>query len=290
MFELLEIVERFAVGFFELPELIVGRRDYRILIASGLLVRGFAVVGQLVHDGAIELISLELDVDPLELDVVLPMSRPALAAFALITAVTKWNDYLWPRIVTSKLSSTTLPVGLTLLRDSEGVNEWGPILAGAVLIVLPVIPAGEPTRRLVHRQPAMNLVAARVVPIIDANGRSVRSVSVGTMQRTFGLRDGESVGAHAEVVLGIRPEHFDPAVRPAGGGGLDGVVRVVEPLGSDLFVTVEIGEGTRATARLRPEAAVRIGDRIGLTISLAGAHLFAPVDGGRLASCSAEEP
>ena len=133
MFELLEIVERFAVGFFELPELIVGRRDYRILIASGLLVRGFAVVGQLVHDGAIELISLELDV-------VLPMSRPALAAFALITAVTKWNDYLWPRIVTSKLSSTTLPVGLTLLRDSEGVNEWGPILAGAVLIVLPVIP------------------------------------------------------------------------------------------------------------------------------------------------------
>lgn len=72
--------------------------------------------------------------------VVLPMSRPALAAFALITAVTKWNDYLWPRIVTSKLSSTTLPVGLTLLRDSEGVNEWGPILAGAVLIVLPVIP------------------------------------------------------------------------------------------------------------------------------------------------------
>lgn len=64
VFELLEIVERFAVGFFELPELIVGRRDYRILIASGLLVRGFAVVGRLVHDGAIELISLELDVDP----------------------------------------------------------------------------------------------------------------------------------------------------------------------------------------------------------------------------------
>lgn len=72
--------------------------------------------------------------------VVLPMSRPALTAFALISAVTKWNDYLWPRIVTSKLSSATLPVGLTLLRDSEGLNEWGPILAGTVLVVIPVIP------------------------------------------------------------------------------------------------------------------------------------------------------
>lgn len=72
--------------------------------------------------------------------VVLPMSRPALAAFALITAVAKWNEYLWPRVVTSKLVSATLPVGITLLRDSEGVNEWGPIMAGTVLAVLPVLP------------------------------------------------------------------------------------------------------------------------------------------------------
>ncbi len=72
--------------------------------------------------------------------VVVPMSRPAIAAFALVTAVAKWNDYLWPRLVTSRASSTTLPVGLTLLRDSEGVNEWGPIMAGAVLVILPIIP------------------------------------------------------------------------------------------------------------------------------------------------------
>ncbi len=72
--------------------------------------------------------------------VVVPMSRPAIAAFALVTAVAKWNDYLWPRLVTSKADSATLPVGLTLLRDSEGVNAWGPIMAGAVLVILPVIP------------------------------------------------------------------------------------------------------------------------------------------------------
>jgi sn-glycerol 3-phosphate transport system permease protein len=72
--------------------------------------------------------------------IVLPLSRPSLAAFALITAVTKWNDYLWPRLISSKTASNTLPVGLTLLRDSEGVNEWGPIMAGAVLVIIPVVP------------------------------------------------------------------------------------------------------------------------------------------------------
>ena len=59
--ELLEIVERFATGFADLPPLLVGREDYRVLVSTGLLVHGFAVVGQLAADGAVELISLELD-------------------------------------------------------------------------------------------------------------------------------------------------------------------------------------------------------------------------------------
>jgi sn-glycerol 3-phosphate transport system permease protein len=72
--------------------------------------------------------------------IVAPMSMPAISAFALITAVSKWNDYLWPRLVSSKGSSATLPVGLTLLRNSEGLNEYGPIMAGAVLVIAPMIP------------------------------------------------------------------------------------------------------------------------------------------------------
>jgi hypothetical protein len=60
-FELLEIVERFATGFWQLPELIPGRTDYRLLIATGQLVRAFSVVGQLAPDGAVELINLEID-------------------------------------------------------------------------------------------------------------------------------------------------------------------------------------------------------------------------------------
>lgn len=59
--ELLEIVDRFAAGFDELPELIECRPDYRILISTGLLVRAFAVVGQLAPDGAVELIGFDID-------------------------------------------------------------------------------------------------------------------------------------------------------------------------------------------------------------------------------------
>ena len=61
VFELLRIVETFATRFDDLPQLIPGRHDYRILISQGMLVPRFAVVGQLAPDGAVELIQLDVD-------------------------------------------------------------------------------------------------------------------------------------------------------------------------------------------------------------------------------------
>ena len=63
VFELLRIVEVFATRFDELPTLIPGRADYRILITTGVLVPRLAVVGQLVADNAIELIELDVDIN-----------------------------------------------------------------------------------------------------------------------------------------------------------------------------------------------------------------------------------
>ncbi|GMU78456.1 MAG: hypothetical protein AMXMBFR46_12510 [Acidimicrobiia bacterium] len=59
--ELLRLVEVFATRWDDLPPLIPGRSDYRILIASGMLVPRLAVVGQLATDGAIELIEVDID-------------------------------------------------------------------------------------------------------------------------------------------------------------------------------------------------------------------------------------
>ena len=46
--DLLPIVDAFATRFDELPELIPGRPDYRILISAGVLVHAIAVAGQRV--------------------------------------------------------------------------------------------------------------------------------------------------------------------------------------------------------------------------------------------------
>ncbi|WBL37518.1 carbohydrate ABC transporter permease [Tepidiforma flava] len=71
--------------------------------------------------------------------IVLPMSRPALVTFALISIVAKWNDYLWPLLVTNNDRHMTLPVGLTQLQHSEGSSEWGVVMAGAVMVITPVL-------------------------------------------------------------------------------------------------------------------------------------------------------
>lgn len=63
VFELLRIVDRFAVGFDDLPRLIPERDDYRVLVMSGTLVPGFSVIGQLATDGAIELMQLDIDTE-----------------------------------------------------------------------------------------------------------------------------------------------------------------------------------------------------------------------------------
>ena len=60
-YELLAIVERFAVGWDELPELVVGRPEYQILITTGRIAPMISVVGQLAADGAIELVDVDID-------------------------------------------------------------------------------------------------------------------------------------------------------------------------------------------------------------------------------------
>lgn len=72
-------------------------------------------------------------------EIVIPMARPVLVTFALISLVSKWNDYLWPLVITTTTEMRTLPVGITYLFDSEGQNQWGVIMAATVFVVLPLV-------------------------------------------------------------------------------------------------------------------------------------------------------
>jgi len=70
---------------------------------------------------------------------VVPMSTPTLAAVALVSVVTEWNDYLWPFLVVDHADKMTLPVGLTLLQNTDGMSNWGVLLAATVVVTLPIL-------------------------------------------------------------------------------------------------------------------------------------------------------
>jgi ABC-type glycerol-3-phosphate transport system permease component len=74
------------------------------------------------------------------LRVALPLSRPMLIAAALVAFVGRWNDYLWPLVVTNRESMRTLPVGLAYLRDSqEGGIQWNLLMAGSLFVIMPIL-------------------------------------------------------------------------------------------------------------------------------------------------------
>lgn len=71
--------------------------------------------------------------------VVIPIAQPAIVTMALLSLVAKWNDFLWPLIVTNTAEMRTLPIGIYWLRNSEGVTNWGVVMAGSLFLIIPVM-------------------------------------------------------------------------------------------------------------------------------------------------------
>ena len=72
-------------------------------------------------------------------DVVLPMARPVLVTFGLISVVAKWNDYLWPLVITQTENMRTLTVGISSFYDLEGNTQWGLVMAATVFVIFPLL-------------------------------------------------------------------------------------------------------------------------------------------------------
>jgi ABC-type glycerol-3-phosphate transport system permease component len=71
--------------------------------------------------------------------VVLPICRPMVITAGLITFMGKWNEYVWPLIVTSTADMRTLPIGLKFLQSQEGYTNWGAVMAGSVMVAAPML-------------------------------------------------------------------------------------------------------------------------------------------------------
>nr|WP_253913420.1 carbohydrate ABC transporter permease [Pseudoruegeria sp. HB172150] len=71
--------------------------------------------------------------------IALPLSRPALAAVAIITFLHSWNLFLEPLVFLSSLEKFTLPLALGNFTDPYGMPLWHLQLAATSLAVVPVI-------------------------------------------------------------------------------------------------------------------------------------------------------
>lgn len=71
--------------------------------------------------------------------IVLPLSKPALAAFGVIAFLGSWNSFVWPLIVINRPTMKTLPIGLQSLQGFYGDANWSVLMAGAVIAAAPMV-------------------------------------------------------------------------------------------------------------------------------------------------------
>ena len=71
--------------------------------------------------------------------IALPLSTPALAALAIVAFVGSWRSFMWPLIVSSSEDLFNLPLGLTLFRGMFTDPDWPLLMAGSMVMTLPLI-------------------------------------------------------------------------------------------------------------------------------------------------------
>jgi multiple sugar transport system permease protein len=78
--------------------------------------------------------------NPLQIlrQIVLPLSVPALAAFAVITMQAAWNDFLWPLVITSTSETRVVTIGISLLQGQRD-TPWNLLMMGSFLATVPML-------------------------------------------------------------------------------------------------------------------------------------------------------
>ena len=72
--------------------------------------------------------------------VFLPLAKPSLVAFSLVSLSYHWNEFFWPLIITDTVRARTLTVGLALLTQAtESSPEWTLTMAATIIVVFPLL-------------------------------------------------------------------------------------------------------------------------------------------------------
>jgi ABC-type glycerol-3-phosphate transport system permease component len=131
-------------GYIDLMVRIGWINSYKAIIlpgaasAFGIFLFRQAMLGvpnELLHAGRVDGCS-ELR---LWWDVALPVVRPMVGAFTLLSFLASWNSYLWPSTVLQDQSKFTIPMGLAgMIGLPEYESQYGVLMAGTLIGILPV--------------------------------------------------------------------------------------------------------------------------------------------------------
>jgi multiple sugar transport system permease protein len=71
--------------------------------------------------------------------IIMPLCGPAMATLGILSFLGSWNNFLWPLVVAQTEDKYTLPVALALYSVGQNATQYGLLLAGAVVVVIPVV-------------------------------------------------------------------------------------------------------------------------------------------------------
>lgn len=70
--------------------------------------------------------------------IIIPLSKPALATLAIFTFMGTFNDFIWALIVVNSDHLRTVQLGLAIFRDRY-ITDWDLLMAGSVMATLPIL-------------------------------------------------------------------------------------------------------------------------------------------------------
>lgn len=71
--------------------------------------------------------------------IMVPSAMPAVISFGIFSVVAHWNDYFWPLLVIDSRELAPPPLGVAYFRNEEAGHDFGPLMAGAVIITAPLV-------------------------------------------------------------------------------------------------------------------------------------------------------
>jgi len=71
--------------------------------------------------------------------VYIPLAKPTLVAYGLVSISTHWNNFLWPLVITNSVESRPLTVGLAVYNGTEAGVDWASLSAATIIVVAPLL-------------------------------------------------------------------------------------------------------------------------------------------------------